>query len=345
MIEYREIVALNQSTLKKILISPKEYLKSVNQMETSTGEHFVFGTVVDLMLTSNKEEFDEKFIVLPNKISISDTVKTIVDGINRDLIEKNINVDTLYDDACSNIILQNCQYLNYQANWKADTRVNKIQELGDNYFKFLKKANNRQVVNEDDYNKAVLCVSALKQDPYTKPYVDSRMYKDKDTDDVEFKNKVVVQFNYMDLEFKGELDRVVINHTKKLIIPIDFKTTSKSILGFNYDFWKYRYDFQAATYRLGLEKESWVHNLIKEGYFITDFLYIVVEKDLYNNPMCFQVPNEIINIGRSGGEVFGNNYEGLDNAIVRYKYASENNHWDYPMEYYKDKGVMIIKNI
>jgi hypothetical protein len=342
MIDYRQIDAINQSTLKKILISPKEYLKARDQMESSTGAHFVFGTIVDLMLTSDRAEFDEKFVVLPDSISVTDTVKTIVEGVYRDLKEQNVEItesDTLNNDKYRDLILRNCQYQNYQPNWKEDTRVNKIIELGSSYFQFLSEAKDRQVVSNEEYSKAVLCVTAMRQDPYTKEYCSS-----KKSSSLEIKDKLVVEFEYRDLQFKGELDRVIIDHEKKIITPIDFKTTSKSVLGFQYEFWKYRYDFQAAMYTLGLKSQDWLYRLVKEqGYVLDDFLYIVVEKELYNNPMCFRVTAEVYDIGLRGGIVYNSKYEGLDDAINRYKYAVEHDRWDYPMEYYNN-GHIILKN-
>ena len=62
--EYRELKKLNQSLLKKILVSPKAYLTAKNSYENQTEsveDHFVFGTAVDIMLTGTKEEFDKKF--------------------------------------------------------------------------------------------------------------------------------------------------------------------------------------------------------------------------------------------------------------------------------------------
>src|SRR5690606_3814533 len=118
----------------------------------------------------------------------------------------------------------------------------------------------------------------------------------------EFINKFIVHFEYLDEMLKGELDRLVIDHSIKIITPVDFKTTSKPIYSFNTEFWKYRYDFQAATYTLGLKAHPLIKELLEKGYTLNSFKYIVVEKDLLHNPMVFNVPDEVINIGINGGE-------------------------------------------
>ena len=146
------------------------------------------------------------------------------------------------------------------------------------------------------------------------------------------------------VEIKGELDRVVIDHEKKLIMPIDFKTTGKTVYSFHYDFLSLRYDFQAATYRQGLLALPKVAELLKEGYVLDDFRYIVVEKSLTNNPMIFVVDYELNKLGLQGGYLAnGKFYEGLEQAVDRYKYAVENNAWDYPMEYYENNGLMYLE--
>ena len=62
--EYKTLKGVNQSILKKILIHPQEFLKAKARQENtrdSTESHFLFGSVVDIMLTGNKDEFDSKY--------------------------------------------------------------------------------------------------------------------------------------------------------------------------------------------------------------------------------------------------------------------------------------------
>jgi hypothetical protein len=44
----------------------------------STEEHFLFGTLVDLMLTSTKQEFDDKYVVIPDETKCSEAIKYII---------------------------------------------------------------------------------------------------------------------------------------------------------------------------------------------------------------------------------------------------------------------------
>lgn len=329
---YREMQGLNQSSLKKILISPQEYLKAINkQDEEATPEHFLFGTVVDIMLTGSKDEFDEKFVKIPDETKCSDAVKAIIDEVS-------LRCPTGTGlEQCRNTILDFCNNNNYQSNWKDDTRIDKIIKEGSEYFDLLKSIAGKTPITESEYAKAVNAVMALKADKYTQMYT-------KKQKDVEYWDKFIVCFGYEGEEIKGELDRVAINHKTKTITPIDFKTTGKSILGFNYDFWQFRYDFQAAVYTYGLQRHSDVINLLAKGYKLNNFLYIVVEKSLIHNPMIFEVHKAITKIGWEGGKLSnGRNLDGFVQAVQRYQFATKNEAWNYSQEYYENEGKLFIE--
>lgn len=333
---YREMRGLNQSSLKKILVSPQEYLKAVNkQEEETTAEHFLFGTVVDIMLTGTKDEFDEKFVKIPDETKCSEAVKAIID-IVAGVVFQTETIDCLLESYREDI-LDACNYNNYQGNWKDDTRIDKIIKEGTEYFDLLKSIAGKTPITESEYAKAVNAVMALKADKYTQMY--TRKQKD-----VEYWDKFIICFGYEGEEIKGELDRVVINHKTKTITPIDFKTTGKSILGFNYDFWQFRYDFQAAVYTYGLQRHSDVINLLGQGYTLNNFLYIVVEKSLIHNPMIFEVHRAITKIGWEGGKLNnGRNLDGFIQAVQRYQFATKNDAWNYSQEYYENEGKLFIE--
>tara|TARA_R110002167_G_scaffold97959_4_gene258092 strand:+ start:1550 stop:2596 length:1047 start_codon:yes stop_codon:yes gene_type:complete len=338
MIDYQTISALNQSTLKQMLISPQAYIKAKERQLArveSTEQHFVFGSVVDMLLTESKEDFDKKYAVIPDDTGVSETVGKIVQGVY-DYVKV---LPTILDlDQQSTTILECCNFENYQAKWKDETRVNKIIDQGSKYFDILKKSGTKSIITETEYAKAVNCVMALRSDKHTSKYCQ----KKSSNPDIEIINKHVVVFEHRGLEFKGELDRVIVDHKEKVIIPIDFKTTSKSVLNFENSFWFYRYDFQAAVYSLGLslDKSERLQKYYQDGYSIKPILYIVVETFLNNPPMVFEISKSAIDVGLYGNihpktdpKIKGN-HEGFQQAIDRFKYATDNDAWDYNREYH-----------
>ena len=346
MMDYKTISALNQSTLKQILVSPRSYVEAKERQLArveSTEQHFVFGSLVDMMLTESKEEFDKKYAVVPDDTGVSETIAKIVKGV----YDGKNNSDDLAWGALEDYpeeILQYCNYELYQSRWKDETRINKIVEQGSQYFEVLKNCGTRTIITESEYAKAVNCVMALRTDKYTSKYCQK---KSNDLD-IEIIDKHVVVFEHEGLEFKGELDRIIVNHKEKTITPIDFKTTSKSVLNFENSFWHFRYDFQAAVYTLGLTKDTSerLKSYYEDGYSFNPMLYIVVETFLKNSPMVFEISREAINTGLYGNidkiPKLKENLEGFYQAIKRFKYATENDAWDYPMEY-DVKGKTIIQ--
>lgn len=336
--EYRDIKKLNQSILKKILISPKEYLKAKEKQENgeqSIAPHFVFGSVVDIMLVGSKDEFEEKFVKIPDESKCSESVKAIVDGVFAEMVALEANAGVVD----RNVILKHCNNAGYYNNWKDDTRIDKILVDGKDYFELLKTTAGKTTITNTEYARALSCVMALKSDEFTKPYVDKKHNKN-----VEFWDKFVIEFNYKGFDLKGELDRVAINHSTKTITPIDFKTTGKPITGFEYEFFTYRYDFQAAVYAWGLCQHPEIKKLINANYIIQDFLYIVVETNLINDPMIFSVNADVIQIGFHGGTLSsGRTLEGFNGALNRLQYALDNSAWKFPMEYYLYGGKLNIK--
>ena len=338
MTDYQTISALNQSTLKQILISPLAYIKAKEKQLArveSEEQHFVFGSMVDIMLTEPKENFDKKYLVVPDDIGVTDVIGRIIKGVYDDDFGEILEEKTLED--YREQILQHCNYEQYQSRWKDETRINKIIEQGSKYVDILKESGTRIIITESEYAKAVNCVMALRNDKYTSKYCQ----KKSNDPNIEIINKYIIEFRYHDLDFKGELDRVIIDHKNKTITPIDFKTTSKSVLNFEKDFWYYRYDFQAAVYTWGLSSDSneRFQKLYEDGYRFKAFLYIVVETYLNNPPMVFRIRKSAIDIGLFGGEREGKKYQGFIDAIKRYKYANKNNAWEYPMEYYQNEGM------
>tara|TARA_R110000751_G_scaffold34272_2_gene84945 strand:+ start:4047 stop:5087 length:1041 start_codon:yes stop_codon:yes gene_type:complete len=337
MIDYKTISALNQSTLKQMLISPQTYVRAKERQLArveSTEQHFIFGSVVDMMLTESKEDFDKKYAVIPDDTGVTEVISRIIKGVYDQISE--IVLETDLEDY-SEEILQHCDYEQYQSRWKDETRINKVIEQGSKYFNILKQSGTRSIITETEYAKAVNCVMALRSDKYTSKYCQ----KKSSNPNIEIINKHVVVFKYKDLEFKGELDRVIINHEEKTILPIDFKTTSKSVLNFESSFWHFRYDFQAAVYTLGLslDKSERLQKYYADGYSFKPMLYIVVETFLNNSPMVFEIGKSAINVGLYGNmdksPKIKENLEGFNQAIKRFKYATENDAWNYPMEYYE----------
>lgn len=329
--DYRSIDMMNQSLLKKLLISPSAFLAQKKQQGESDKSHFVLGSLVDDMLL-NPKVLDDKYFRMKAS-DISDKLKVITTYIHDVFLTH--DSDTWSDDELDKAILKACLVHSYQPKWGDGAKIKNIRKAGEHYFIALSESKGRKIVSDEDYNKATIAVAALKSDPVTGFYLT-------ETKDCTILRHKVIQFELNGLKIKGELDEVFINHEKKTITPIDYKTTGMPITSFNMEFWKYRYDFQAATYFYGLQFDPEIKALLDDGYILLHFKYIVVEMDSNSRPLVFLVPDAVINIGFNGGKRSnGWKLEGLTQAIEKYKFHKESDKWDYPQEYYNKKCLTI----
>lgn len=335
MSTYKELPGLNQSTLKKILTSPWEYQNSLKNTE-SKADHFTFGSLVDCFLTETKEEYEAKYFVVDENDFPSEAIQVMIKHLFDHYTLISAPLGSLLDIDPSHLLLVLDKY-QYQSKWKPETRIAKLSAEGEKYYKFLVDSMGKTIVTKTDVAKAkevTLSILGMKG-------LDTLMRKNPNSTIL---NKFIISFVYSDYLFKGELDRVVIDHRKKEITPIDFKTTSKSLNTFNDEFWKYRYDFQAAVYTRGLIENEEIQNYLRLGYKLKNFLYIVADTYMRELPRAFEVTPSIIRIGWEGGTLSnGKALEGVEDAIIRYRFAENNNLWQYPKEYYEQGNRLFIK--
>jgi hypothetical protein len=332
--DYKAITGMNQSLLKHILKSPQAFLRAQEKYAEgdSDEEHFVFGSMVDHLLTEDTPLEDKYYFMEAPKCS--DSIKAIV----RDIYDS-IEYDNFLEDLSGvpdEDILQIIKYHGYQSRWGDEARLKAVRKDGNEYFKSLIASKGKIIVPAEERDKAIICKAALLSDPYTKKYFTKQ-------DNVSILYKFRVEYNYDNIDMKGELDMLIVDHNKKVIIPIDIKTVGDSVYSFPYNFWRFRYDFQAVSYRIGVEYCQKGQEWLSAGYKILPFRFIVVEKDCNNPPLVYEMDRETHALGFMGGERSnGQKLEGFVDAIARYTWHLENDKWDYPREYYQ-KGLLTIE--
>ena len=330
--EYKLIDKENQSLLKELLVYPGKYLDKKERYkanEKTTDESLLFGNVVDHHLSEDSPVEDSYYIM--DAPTISEKMVKIIDHVFEEMDGWKDNLED-----CEEAILRACKYENYQSRWKDETRINDVIKQGSDYFKSLLASSGKTIISQELYTRSVNSKDAVLNDLYTGSYF-------KPNENQQLLKKVVIEFEYLSVELKCELDFVFIDHATKEITPLDLKTMSRPVYTFVYNnFWPYRYDFQAAVYSFACEFKF--KELIDKGYKVMPFTFLVVESFLKNKPLRFICSEEVLEIGMNGGSLTnGRVYEGFQQAIDRYIYHSSNNEWDYSMEYIKDGGEYLIE--
>lgn len=263
--EYRADHAYSYSTIAKFDREGFEKIDSLFDKVESPS--LLFGSCVDTLLTDGQEAFDERFFVADFP-EIADNIKKIVDTVFKTCSNEYHSLDTVPDAP----IIIATEMLDYQKNWKPETRAKVIREKGSEYYNLLYLAGDKTVITSNFYADVLACIEELKTSKATKWYFQ---------DDDPFDDSIERLYQ---LKFKGEFeniglrcmaDLIIVDHKNKVIIPCDLKTSYKEEYNFFKSFIDWRYMHQSQLYWYIIRQ-----NLDKDPYFkdfkLADYRFIVV---------------------------------------------------------------------
>jgi len=221
--EYKNIEALNQSTLKefmKLECIPKKEEGVLEYYEEKAG--LIIGDIVDKMILTNDVE-DYYYISKIHK-KPSDSIMAIINRIvslNID-IKDSIEVIREYD---------------YCSHMKDDTVLDKLIKEGEEYYFEIKSAGPfKKIISLEEYNKAKDITDSLLKSKY-KEYFENIHRK-----------QVGVVFEMYNTKCKCLLDILYNGDT-----PVDLKTTHDYAFNFRKAAKSYRYDIQGFFQKKALE--------------------------------------------------------------------------------------------
>lgn len=263
--QYRENPALSYSL---IATYAKGGFASIPHLyDKKESDALTFGSMVDTIITEGIERFQEKFAVDDFKIP-SDSIKFVIDW----LLE--VREEECFEDIPDDVILSICDLAEYQMRYKADTRIAKIKSEGEAYYNTVRQIGNRTVVSDEVYQEALAVVGALKRHTQTSKY----LQQTEEGSNIEFLYQQKFSTNLDGLDVRCMFDLLIVNHDRKIIVPIDLKTSSMLEYDFPKRYLENRYDLQSRLYCRILK------NIIKDDeYFkdfkISNFRFIVVNKN------------------------------------------------------------------
>lgn len=275
---YRADPALSYSTLARYDREGFNNLyKLFDKIETPS---LTFGSAVDSLITGGKSEFDERFLVAEFP-SIPDSIVSIV----KHLFNNNSTEYSRLKDIPDNILNDAITLFNYQQNWKPETRIKVIKEKGAEYYNLMYIANGRTILDTETYNDVILSVEALKTSEATRSlFADNDPY-DPDTERF-YQLKFKATLNGID--YRCMADEILILHDRKVIIPIDLKTSSKPEWDFYKSFIEWKYYIQAMLYwriiRANLDNDDFY-----KDYRLLDYKFVVVNRKT-RTPLVWDCP-------------------------------------------------------
>lgn len=268
---YRKMPELSYSILSRF----QSVGFDINKLqEKLSSPSLLFGSAIDTLITGNQEEFDKNFMVvdLPNIPESASNCVKIIWNKYKDTYKhlKDIPIDILNTELQFNGFWPNNRY-------SAQARINGFfKNPVEDYYQLNYIAENKSIINTELHTQILQAVNALKTSPVTKDYFMEDNPWDNNTERL-YQLKFRADLNR--IGYKCMMDECIAIHDKKLIIPIDLKTScSCEEKDFYFNFLQWHYQLQARLYSRILRT-----NLDKDDYFkdftILNYRFIFCNKD------------------------------------------------------------------
>lgn len=265
--EYRSDKAYSYSTLAKF---EREGFNNLDKLfDKVESPSLTFGSVVDCLMTDSQEEFDRRFLVADFP-ELPDSQRKMVEYLHR-MFSKSYPALSEFDNRT---IMDISETLQFQLNWKPETRARVIKENGEEYYDLLTLAEGKTVISQSLYSDALACADALRTSEATKFFFEKDNPFDKDTERL---YQLKFRGEYDGIPLRCMMDLAIVDHKNKLICPCDLKTSSKKEWDFPKSFIEWLYPIQAQLYAEILRQ-----NIEKDEYFkdfkIVPYRFIVVNR-------------------------------------------------------------------
>lgn len=265
--EYRADPALSYSTLARY---EREGFNNLDKLfDKIESPSLVFGSAVDTLITGSEEDFNAQFMVAELTAPPSDTLVIIVKRLFEIFKEKYPSLVSIPDDDLLNAI-EDIQWNNH---WLPKTRAKKIKEDCAGYYGLLYLAGDRAIISSTTYSDIINTVDRLKSADSTRFFFEP----DNAFGNTERLYQLKFKATFNNVEYRCMVDELIVDHERKLIIPVDLKTSSKYEWDFYKSFLDWHYFTQARLYwriiRANLDKDPYFKDFI-----LSDYKFIVINR-------------------------------------------------------------------
>lgn len=266
--EYRQDPALSYSTLSRY---EREGFNNLDKLfDRVESPSLVFGSAVDTLITGSEEEFNERFMVAQLDNPPSDTLVTITNKLFDRWKDGFTDIRDISDDN----IVETIQDIPWNNHWLPKTRAKKIKEDCAAYYKLLYLSEGKTILNTYVYQDVMNTVDRLRSADST------RFYFEKDNvfdDNIERLYQLKFKATFNGVNYRCMMDEAIVIHDKKIVVPVDLKTSYKPEWDFYKSFTEWRYDIQGRLYWRILRD-----NMDRDPYFkdfkLADYRFIVANK-------------------------------------------------------------------
>lgn len=269
--EYRKMPELSYSIISRFQSVGYDIEKLQEKISSPS---LLFGAATDAILTGGQEEFERNFMVvdLPNIPDSASNCVRIIWNKYKDTYKhlNEIPMDILNTELQLNGFWPNSRY-------SAQARINGFfKNPVEDYYQLNYIAESKSIINTELHMQILQAVNALKTSPATKNY----FAEDNPWDNsIERLYQLKFRADLNGVGYRCMMDECIVLHDKKLIIPVDLKTScSCEEKDFYFNFLQWHYQLQARLYSRILRA-----NLDQDEYFkdfkILNYRFIFCHKD------------------------------------------------------------------
>lgn len=334
---YEANPAISQSDLKtfeeNIVRFYNEKILGLQPDEVKT-DYFDMGNMVDTILIEPDLKNEIYYVV--SQWKASGKMKDVLDQIFKlclveygnewlkEVKEREDKVATFLE-VSTEIMEHAIKALEWQNNWKMDTRISKLKELGTDYWHDIIQANGKHMIDLAVWNKAHEKATDILEDEFIGHEL--RALKDDHEEHLQVLRHLCLYGKYSNTDLKGELDFGIKDDKKMEIWPWDVKS-AKSLARFKANYIKHRYGRQGAVYTELLRQNY-------PDYTIKEFQFLVIPTDTEEYPEKFTMTQSEI-IAHTDGYESKNGYriKGWRELVTDLEWHKEMSKWRHSKAYY-----------
>lgn len=324
--EYHKLPCDSSTTLKTFAESRmkyyKKYIQNIEEEEEDDSKAILIGNLVHALLSEDKEEFDNKFIMGTCKKIPTPSVLKFVNALYKRTLEAT-NEDGIVERSFSDL----CNDAYQLAEIKKPGFPKFMEEFagsdGEAYYAEMRlsKPLGKAILSMQDIDNSNKIVRELKINPITASIFEPS------TEDVTFLREFQVEYKLFGIFLKSMYDVLEINHREKYIQYDDLKCTWEVERFYEEYYLKRKTYIQAVIYYLAL-----TNGLIDLGFDYSNYVikyprFIVCDSINLYAPLIYQLYQSDIHDGIQGFEYKGREYKGVMEITNDLTWAKENNEW------------------
>lgn len=384
--EYFDSPALNQTAIKSLLkdgmqgfVRKIQMLLHQEDLPYEENNSLLIGSAADYKISQGQEAFNEKYFFSslkkkpgPKELSIIhqvfdivsarvETTQIVEDGEVKTMIinpiQDLVNYKRELYDSCN----VNVYYMNRKRPsdkdikadfkvaddpdfWQKDNRPDGLlaSGLAQTYWSELITSLGKQILSDEQKIKVDTITNSWLTHPHT-----AYLFQEREGIDIIY--QMPIYFKVGDTECKILIDMVIIDHNKKIIKIVDFKTMWNDVLNFKYAIRERRYDIQSSFYLEGVSSTKGIQQISKliskslEGYTVQGFAFVVESTGNPGIPIIFPMTIEALGIGMRGKkDIYIMSKGWIDGLHLYQEWA--NAEWNIEKRLESSNGVVFIGN-